>query len=91
MLGEMQMRDFLEWLFNAIPRTPRRAGILMRLFYCWQENFTPAGHAAAALMLFSMFAGTVPGFWAAWIFCGIDFLFFLTLLPSLFLTSKRNR
>lgn len=63
----------------------------MRIFYRWQENFTPAGHAAAALLLFSMFAGAVPGFWAAWIFCGLDFLFILSLVPSLFLTWRKNK
>lgn len=81
----------IKWIFSAIPRAPRRAGLLMRLYYRWFENFTPAGHAAAALMMLAMFAGIVPGFWAAWIFCGLDFLFFLALVPSLFLTSKKNR
>ena len=83
------MRSFARWFFAAIPRAPRRAGVLMRLFYRWQENFTSVGHAAAALMLFSMFAGAIPGFWAAWIFAGLDFIFFLALVPSLFLTSKK--
>lgn len=78
-------------MLAAIPRAPRRAGVLMRLFYRWQENFTSVGHAAAALMLFSMFAGAIPGFWAAWIFAGLDFIFFLALVPSLFLTSKKYR
>lgn len=81
----------LTWIVKAIPRAPKRAGLLMRLYYRWQENFMPAGHAAAALLMFSMFVGMVPGFWAAWIFCGIDFLFILTLVPSLFLTSRKNK
>ena len=63
----------------------------MRLYYLWQESFTQVGHAAAALMLFSMFAGAVPGFWAAWIFCGLDFMYFLALVPSLFLTARKSK
>ena len=63
----------------------------MRLYYLWQECFTQVGHAAAALMLFSMFAGAVPGFWAAWIFCGLDFMYFLALVPSLFLTARNSK
>jgi len=63
----------------------------MHLYYQWQEYFTPVGHAAAALLLFSMFAGAVPGFWAAWIFCGLDFMYFLALVPSLFMTARKSR
>jgi len=63
----------------------------MRLYYLWQECFTPVGHAAAALLLFSMFAGAVPGFWAAWIFCGLDFMYFLALVPCLFMTARKSR
>lgn len=83
--------SFVRWLISAVPRNPKRNGLLMRLYFHWQELFTPAGHAAFALMFFSMFAGIVPGFWAAWIFCGLDFIFFLTLVPSLFLTFKKNK
>ena len=63
----------------------------MRLYYLWQEGFTQVGHAAAALMMFSMFAGAVPGFWAAWIFCGLDFMYFLALVPSLFMTARKSK
>ena len=63
----------------------------MRLYYLWQESFTQVGHAAAALMMFSMFAGAVPGFWAAWIFCGLDFMYFLALVPSLFMTARKSK
>ena len=63
----------------------------MRLYYIWQEGFTQVGHAAAALMLFSMFAGVVPGFWAAWVFCGLDFMYFLALVPSLFMTARKSK
>ena len=49
------------------------------------------GHAAAALMLFSMFAGAVPGFWAAWVFCGLDFMYFLALVPCLFMTVRKSK
>lgn len=83
--------SFIRWLISAVPRNPKRNGLLMRLYFHWQELFTLAGHAAFALMFFSMFAGIVPGFWAAWIFCGLDFIFFLTLVPSLFLTFKKNK
>ena len=48
------------------------------------------GHAAAALMMFSMFAGAVPGFWAAWVFCGLDFMYLLALVPSLFMTARKS-
>ena len=63
----------------------------MRMYYLWQEGFTPVGHAAAALMMFSMFAGAVPGFWAAWVFCGLDFMYFLALVPSLFMTARKSK
>ena len=69
----------IRWLLEAYPRTPKRTGLLMRLYFIWQEYFMPAGHSAFALMFFSMVAGLVPGFWAAWIFCGLDFLLFLLL------------
>ena len=49
------------------------------------------GHAASALMLFSMFAGAVPGFWAAWVFCGLDFMYFLALVPCLFMTARKSK
>ena len=87
----MQIRSFAKWFVNAIPRAPRRAGILMRIYYLWQECCTQAGHAILALLLFSMFAGVVPAFWAAWVFCGIDFLFVLALIVSLFCTSKFSK
>ena len=63
----------------------------MRLYYIWQEGFTQVGHAAAALLIFSMFAGAVPGFWAAWVFCGLDFMYFLALVPCLFMTARKSR
>ena len=63
----------------------------MRLYYVWQEGFTQVGHAAAALILFSMFAGAVPGFWAAWVFCGLDFMYFLALVPCLFMTARKSK
>jgi uncharacterized protein (DUF58 family) len=63
----------------------------MRLYYIWQEGFTQVGHAAAALMMFSMFAGAVPGFWAAWVFCGLDFMYFLALVPCLFMTARKSK
>ena len=63
----------------------------MRLYYIWQEGFTQVGHAALALMLFSMFAGAVPGFWAAWVFCGLDFMYFLALVPCLFMTARKSK
>lgn len=87
----MKIISSAKWFMDAIPRAPRRAGLLMRLFYHWQEHFTQAGHAAFALLFFSMFAGIVPGFWAAWVFCGIDFLFILALVVSLFCTSKFSK
>lgn len=81
----------IKWLLEAYPRTPKRTGLLMRLYFIWQEYFMPAGHSAFALMFFSMVAGLVPGFWAAWIFCGLDFLLFLALFPSLFMTCRKSR
>ena len=63
----------------------------MGLYYLWQEGFTPVGHAVAALLIFSMFAGVVPGFWAAWIFCGLDFMYILALVPCLFMTARKSR
>jgi len=63
----------------------------MRMYYLWQEGFTQVGHAAAALLIFSMFAGAVPGFWAAWVFCGLDFMYLLSLVPSLFMTARKSK
>ncbi len=63
----------------------------MRLYYIWQEGFTQVGHAAATLLMFSMFAGAVPGFWAAWVFCGLDFMYFLALVPCLFMTARKSK
>lgn len=63
----------------------------MRMYYIWQEGFTQVGHAAAALLIFSMFAGAVPGFWAAWVFCGLDFMYLLALVPSLFMTARKSK
>ncbi|MCQ2096473.1 MAG: DUF58 domain-containing protein [Fibrobacter sp.] len=85
------MNSFLKWFTDSIPRAPRRPGLLMRLYYLWQECFTPAGHAAAALFPTAIFAGSVPNFWAAWVFCGLDFLLFLGLILSLFATSKLSK
>ncbi|MBR2094944.1 MAG: DUF58 domain-containing protein [Fibrobacter sp.] len=83
--------SLFHFFINAIPRSPKRKGLLMRLFYIWQEGFTQVGHAAAALLMFSMFAGAVPGFWAAWVFCGLDFMYFLALVPSLFMTARKSK
>ena len=85
------MRRFLSWFLGAIPRAPKRAGLLMRLYYVWREYFTYPGRACAALFLFSVFAGAIAGFWAAWFFSGFVFLFFLALVPSLFLTAKKTK
>ena len=85
------MSRFLSWLMASIPRAPRRAGLLMRLYYVWKEYFTYAGKACAALFLFSVFAGAVAGFWAAWVFSGFAFLFILALVPSLFMTARKTR
>lgn len=78
------------WFINSLPRTPRKAGLLMHAYYLWQEYFTPAGKAAAALFPLSMLVGAVPGFWAAWVFCGLDFLLFIGMILSLFVSSKLN-
>ena len=83
--------SLFRWFINAIPRSPKRKGLLMRLYYIWQEGFTQVGHAAAALLMFSMFAGAVPGFWAAWVFCGLDFMYFLALVPCLFMTARKSK
>ena len=83
--------SLFHFFINAIPRSPKRKGLLMRLYYVWQEGFTQVGHAAATLMLFSMFAGAVPGFWAAWVFCGLDFMYFLALVPCLFMTARKSK
>ena len=83
--------SLFHFFISVIPRSPKRKGLLMRLFYLWQEGFTQVGHAAASLMIFSMFAGVVPGFWAAWVFCGLDFMYFLALVPSLFMTARKSK
>ena len=85
------MRRFFSWFLGAIPRAPKRAGLLMRLYYVWREYFTYPGRACAALFLFSVFAGAIAGFWAAWFFSGFVFLFFLSLVPSLFITAKKTK
>ena len=83
-------QSFFKWYLNSIPRTPRRAGILMRLYYLWRERFTYAGRACASLFLFSLVAGFVAGFWMAWLFSGFCFIFMLTLVPSLFMTARKT-
>lgn len=85
------MSSFAKWLLNAIPRAPKKSGILMAVYFWWMDYFTPAGRAFASLFLLAMFAGAVPGFWAAWIFAGLDFLLFLGLVFSLFVTAKRSK
>ena len=85
------MSSFAKWLLNAIPRAPKKSGILMAVYFWWLDYFTPAGRAFASLFLLAMFAGAVPGFWAAWIFCGLDFMYFLALVPSLFMTARKSR
>lgn len=64
--------------------------MLNRVYFFWQEYFTPAGKALAAMFFFSFVCGAIPGFYAAWIFCGIIFLLFLGVVLSLFVTSKLN-
>lgn len=86
----MSVASTIKWILDSIPRAPKRAGVLMKIYYCWQECFTPAGHAAAALFALSLAMGMIPGFWAAWIFCGLDFLFFLALIPTWYLTTKNK-
>ena len=83
--------SLFHFFISVIPKSPKRKGLLMRLFYLWQEGFTQVGHAVAALLMFSMFAGAVPGFWAAWVFCGLDFMYFLALVPSLFMTARKSK
>lgn len=83
--------SFFHWLINAIPRAPKKSGVLMAVYFWWLDYFTPAGRAFASLFLLAMFAGLVPGFWAAWIFGGLDFLLFLGLVFSLFVTAKRSK
>ena len=85
------MPSFLKWFVNAIPRAPKKSGVLMAVYFWWTDYFTPAGRAFASLFLLAMFAGLVPGFWAAWIFAGLDFLLFLGLVFSLFVTAKRSK
>ncbi len=58
----MKLKAFLLWFWEAIPRTPRRDGILIRIYYWWMEAFTPAGKTLAALALFSLFVVVLPGF-----------------------------
>ena len=83
--------SFFHWFIDAIPRAPKKSGVLMAVYFWWLDYFTPAGRALASLFLFAMFAGLVPGFWAAWIFGGLDFLLFLGLVFSLFVTAKRSK
>lgn len=85
------MSSLLKWLINAFPRAPKKSGVLMAVYFWWLDYFTPAGRAFASLFLLAMFAGAVPGFWAAWIFGGLDFLLFLGLVFSLFVTAKRSK
>lgn len=82
--------NFFTWLVNNVPRAPKRAGLLMHAYYLWQEYLTTAGRAAFALFPMAMAAGMIPGFWAAWIFCGLDFLLILGTIISLFVSCKLN-
>lgn len=82
--------NFFTWFVNSVPRAPKRAGLLMHAYYLWQEYLTTAGRAAFALFPMAMAAGMIPGFWAAWIFCGLDFLLILGTIISLFVSCKLN-
>jgi len=85
------MARFLVWFLNVIPRAPKRAGLLMRIYYLWREYFTYAGRVCVSIFPVAIAAGLIPGFWAAWIFSGFVFIFVLTLVPSLFLTARKTK
>lgn len=85
------MARFFVWFLNAIPRAPKRAGLLMRIYYLWREYFTYAGRVCVSIFPVAVAAGLIPGFWAAWIFSGFVFIFVLSLVPSLFLTARKNK
>ena len=50
------------WLWKAYPRAPEKPGLLMRLYYFWDEVITPAGHVFSALLLFCSMFLFLPGF-----------------------------
>lgn len=85
------MNSFLKWFADSIPRAPKRPGLLMRVYYFWQEYFTSPGRAAAAFFPTAVLIGAVPNFWAAWIFCGLDFLMFIGMILSLFATARLTK
>jgi len=77
------LKNLLEeiaWLWNAYPRAPEKPGLLMRLYYFWDEAVTPAGHVLCALILFGFLFMFVPGFT---VLKGVEGAFFVWILLSL--------
>lgn len=81
--------DEIVWLWKAYPRAPERPGLLMRLYYFWDEAVTPAGHVLCAWILFGSLFLFVPGFT---VLKGIEGASFIWILLSFIWRRKpKNR
>lgn len=56
---------------KAIPKTPYRDGVLMFLYYFWQERFTSAGRAIISASWVALVLFIVPGAILARLFLGL--------------------
>jgi uncharacterized protein (DUF58 family) len=75
----MRLLEKLRAYQKAIPETPYREGLLIRLYYFWFERFTSAGRALISAAWIALLLFMVPGAYLA--------RFFLVLLFALLLTS----
>jgi len=56
----------LRWMWERLPRAPRRKGILVAIYLFWRERFTPAGKTMGALWLLALFLEALPGLSGIW-------------------------
>ena len=77
------------WIWKAYPRAPEKPGLLMRLYYFWDESITPAGHVLCALILFGSLFLFVPGFFVLKVIEGASFVGML--LALIFRRKPKNR
>jgi len=86
------MRNYWSVLFDSIFKMPYREGVLVRLYYFWQETFTSAAKSCIAAAWFALLLYMVPGAFLAryFLFFLISLLFVAVLLrpKTKFLTLK---
>lgn len=73
---------------KAIPKTPYRDGVLMLLYYFWQERFTSAGRAVISASWVALVLFLVPGAILARLFLGLLGGLFFT---AIFIREKKPK